>query len=91
MANRRRQHPAEFKARVALDAVKGLRTLSQLSQEHGVHPNLILKWRDQLLTSAPELFSRAGSSSAQDETEITKLYAEIGRLRMELDWLKKKV
>ena len=91
MPARRRHHPPEFKARVALEAVKGLRTLSQLSQEHGVHPNLILKWRDQLLANAPELFTRGGSNTVPDDAELTKLYAEIGRLRMELDWLKKKV
>lgn len=91
MAKTRRKHSPEFKARVAFDAIKGVRTLSQLSQEHGIHPNLILKWRDQLLSSAPEVFERGASTVQQDDAEVNRLYAEIGKLRMELDWMKKKL
>ena len=91
MAKTRRKHSPEFKARVAFDAIKGVRTLSQLSQEHGIHPNLILKWRDQLLSCAPEVFERSTSTVQQDDAEVNRLYAEIGKLRMELDWMKKKL
>lgn len=91
MAKKPRKHSPMFKARVAFDAIKGVRTLSQLSQEHGVHPNLILKWRDRLLTSAPDVFERGAVAMAQDDAEVTRLYAEIGKLRMELDFIKKKL
>ena len=56
MPQRRKSYPPEFKARVALEAYKGLRTITDLSQEHRIHPNLITKWRDQLLSNAAELF-----------------------------------
>lgn len=91
MSGKRKQHTNEFKARVALDAIKGIKTLSELSSTHGVHPTVIGHWKRNLLSGAAEVFSR-GSGGGQTEAQLTApLYEEIGRLKVELDWLKKKL
>jgi len=92
MAKKRRKHSDEFKARVALDAVKGVKTLSELSSTYGIHPTVIAQWKRQLLDGAAGVFSRANGVNGRSEEEISApLYEEIGRLKMELDWLKKKL
>jgi putative transposase len=87
----RRKHDARFKARVALEAVKGEKTLTQLASEYEIHPNLIRQWRQHLLDMLPEVFSnrRPQQEKARDELEA-ELYRQIGQLKVELDWLKKK-
>lgn len=91
MAGKRKQHTEVFKARVALDAVRGIKTLSELSAIHKVHPTVIAHWKRQLLDGAAEVFAR-GSGGGRTEEEIkAPLYEEIGRLTVELDWLKKKL
>ena len=88
---RRKNHSDKFKAKVAIEAAKALRTTSELSREFGVHPNQILKWKQILLESAPELFARGAGAQAHSEEELTsKLYQRIGELEVRLDWLKKK-
>jgi transposase-like protein len=92
MGKKRRKHSDEFKARVALEAVRGVKTLSELSAAHGIHPNVIAQWKRQLVEGAVGIFSRANGVSGRSEEEISApLYEEIGRLKMELDWLKKKL
>ena len=92
MSGQRKRHSAEFKAKVALEAVKGLRTVQQLAKEHGVHPTQISQWKQKLKAEASGLFGRGQTSSASEqEAEIAALYEKIGRLNMEVDWLKKKV
>jgi transposase-like protein len=92
LGQRRKKHSDEFKARVALEAVKGVKTLSELSSAYGVHPTLIGHWKRQLIAGSGKVFSRASGGSARSEEEIVApLYEEIGRLKMELDWLKKKL
>lgn len=92
MAQKRKRHSDEFKARVALEAVKGVRTLAQLSAAFGVHPTVIAQWKRQLVERAPDVFRRGEAPSGKGEHELTApLYEEIGRLKMELDWLKKKL
>jgi transposase-like protein len=93
MAKKRRKHSEEFKARVALEAVKGVKTLSELSATYGIHPTVIAQWKRQLLDGAPDIFSRKnGINHRRGEEELTApLYEEIGRLKMEVDWLKKKL
>jgi putative transposase len=92
MARKRRLFEASFKARVALDAVRGLKTVSELAALHKVHPSQITAWKKQLLEGAGTLFegptSRADKS---DEPSTSELYEQIGRLKIELDWVKKKV
>ena len=92
MSNKRRKHADAFKAKVALEAVKGVRTLSELSSEFSVHPTVIAKWKRQLLEGAPDVFGSSESRNGKSKEELTApLYEEIGRLKMELDWLKKKL
>lgn len=91
MSRKRKAHPAALKAQVALAAVKGDKTISELASLHGVHPTLIHAWKKQLLDNAEEIFqSGAKSSSAEHEALQGQLYEQIGRLKTELDWLKKK-
>ena len=90
MAQKRKTHAEEFKARVAVEAIKGVRTLSELSATHGVHPTVIAHWKRQLLDGAPEVFRRGLAGTGRSEEGVTApLYQEIGRLKMELEWLKK--
>ena len=92
MGAKRKRHTEEFKAKVALEAVKGVRTLSELSVLHGVHPAVIAQWKRQLLEGATELFRRGKGGVGKSEQELTgPLYEEIGRLKVEVDWLKKKL
>jgi putative transposase len=91
MGRKRKSHTAAFKAQVALAAVKGDKTVSELASVHGVHPTLVHTWKKQLLNSAEEIFqSGPQTSSAEHEALQAQLYEQIGRLKTELDWLKKK-
>jgi transposase len=91
MAGKRKTHTAGFKAQVALAAVKGDKTVGELASLHGVHPTMIHAWKKQLLDNAVELFQTgAKSSGAEQEALQGQLYEQIGRLKTELDWLKKK-
>lgn len=92
MGQKRKTHSEEFKARVAMEAIKGVRTLSELSSAHGVHPTVIAHWKRQLLEGAPEVFRRGQAGGVRSEEDLTApLYQEIGRLKMEVEWLKKKL
>lgn len=87
----RKSHDAAFKARVALEALKEEKTLAQLSSEFGVHANQIRQWRQKLLEEVPTLFSDRRKKNDQDNEElVAELYRQIGQLKVEVDWLKKK-
>jgi transposase-like protein len=88
----RRSYSAEFKAKLALEAIKGRKTVNDLAAEHGVHPNQISQWRTQLVEAVPTIFSdrTAHREKAADELQA-QLYQQIGQLKVELDWLKKKL
>ena len=90
MMSMRKTHDAAFKAKVALEAVKGEKTITQIAGEFSVHPNQIRLWRNYLLERLPELFSnrRPQQEKAREELE-GELYRQIGQLQMELEWLKK--
>jgi transposase-like protein len=89
--NMRRSHDGTFKARVALEAIKGEKTIAQIATEYGVHPNQIRQWRQKLLDELPQLFSDSRKSTEKDGEELqAELYRQIGQLKVELDWLKKK-
>jgi len=89
--NMRRAHGAALKARVALEAVKGEKTIAQLSSEVGVHANQIRQWRKHLLEELPRIFSdRRRKEDQEREDLVSELYQQIGQLKVELDWLKKK-
>ena len=86
----RKRYDATFRAKVALEAVKGEKTLAELSSAFGVHPNQNSKWRRQLLEMLPELFTDRRKKKDIDQEElISELYRQIGQLKVELDWLKK--
>jgi transposase len=88
---KRKQHSKEFKAKVALEALKGQRTVNEIAAEYEVHPSQINTWKKRLLESAPEIFSRGQNQEAtQHEAERDRLYQQIGKLQVEMDWLKKK-
>ena len=92
MAGKRKQHTAAFKAQVALAAVRGDKTVNELASQYGVHPTLIHAWKKQLLAGADQVFGHGAKAVAGDaETEKAELFEQIGRLKMELEWLKKKV
>lgn len=92
MTRKRRQFSAKFKAKVAVDAIKGMKTLSELSTEYKVHPNQISAWKKQLLSNAPGLFPSGKKQQQKSEEELTApLYEEIGRLKMDIKWLEKKL
>lgn len=94
MSKSRKPRSSGFKAKVALAAVREVETVSQLASLHGVHPTQIHNWKRQLLEGAESLFASGGSTkriAASDEWSTAELYEEIGRLKMQLEWLKKKV
>ena len=91
MARKRRPHGADVKAKVALAAIRGLKTTSELGSQYKVHPTMIAKWKKQLIVEAEEVFVRNGSSRREDSSKReAELYQQIGKLQMELEWLKKK-
>ena len=92
MAKKRKIHSGEFKAKVALAAAKEMETVSQLASRYGIHPSQIHQWKRQLVSSADSLFGETGRPrKSESEARVPELYEQIGRLKMELEWLKKKV
>ena len=91
MTKKRRRFSAEFKFQVALEAAKGLKTLNELSSQYGVHPNQISGWKRELLEGGATVFSSNDARRLREQESLqTELYEQIGRLKMELEWLKKK-
>lgn len=92
MGKQRQNHSDSFKAKVALDAIRGVKTLAQLSSEHRVHQSQICAWKKTLQSNAADLFARGRRGGGKSEEELTApLYEQIGRLQMDLQWLKKKL
>ena len=91
MGQTRKNHSNEFKAKVALEALKGMHTLSELASRYKVHPTQIAQWKRQLVEQAPQAFERGRGGGVVDAEGLTApLYQEIGRLKMEVDFLQKK-
>jgi transposase len=87
----RKRHCAGFKAKVALEAVKGEKSIAQLSSEFGVHANQVRQWKKHLLEELPSIFSNKRRKAQKDAEQLeSELYRQIGQLKVELDWLKKK-
>lgn len=92
MSVKRRRFSASFKAEVALEALKGEKTLNEIAAERRVHPNQVAAWKKQAVQGLPEVFSEGHGRKASDGERLAEqLYEQIGRLKVELDWLKKKV
>ena len=95
MARKRRNFNAAFKAKVALEAIKGHRTIGELAAKHKLHATQINLWKKQLLAGAEDVFENGGGKpskpAAGDEPQAAELYEQIGRLKVQLEWLKKKV
>jgi transposase-like protein len=90
MTAKRKTHTAAFKAQVALAAVRGDRTVNELAAQFGVHPTLIHGWKKQLLAGAEAVFAGGAKATGPQEDKTPELYEQIGRLKVELDWVKKK-
>ena len=89
MRRKRRNHSSSFKAKVALAALKGDRTLSELAEQYDVHPNQIQEWKKKLLESAEQVFDKGSRSATDSEFKIKELHAKIGQLTMERDFLER--
>ena len=90
MSRKRRQYDAQFKLRVALEAARGLKTISQIASEHNLHPNLVSRWKKHLLEEGSSLFGTMTARQQREQAaQEAALYEQIGRLKMELEWLKK--
>lgn len=92
MTKRRRSFDGKFKARVALEALRNQRTVGEIASEFGVHPNQVRDWKKQLLAKSAELFADGRRGAGESDEQLAgRLYEEIGRLKVELDWLQRKV
>jgi transposase-like protein len=89
MSNKRKQYSPAFKAKVALDAVRGEKTVSELASGYSLHPTVINTWKRQLLEGASDLFesSRKPPAAASQQAQIDELYRQIGQLKVERDFL----
>lgn len=93
MKQKRRNHSAEFKARVALEAIKGVKTVQQIAAENHLHPVQVTQWKTQMAGAAASIFERGGQRAEQggsSEEEKERLERKVGQLVVEVDWLKKK-
>jgi transposase len=89
---KRRKFTTEFKAKVALEAIKGQQPIHELAKEYDVHPNQIAQWKKQLVDGASEVFRRGKDPEAVAQiVELDRAYRQVGRLQIEVDWLKKKL
>ena len=87
----RKQYSADLKAKIAMEAIKGQRTIQEIASHYGVHPTMVTNWKKQLTESAAEIFSRGRVRAADAEDQLkAELYQQIGKLQVDLDWLQKK-
>lgn len=92
MRKLRKQHSAELKSRVALAAIGGERTINELASHYEVHPTMVTKWKKQAVAAVSQAFlGRATRAEASTDGMVASLYEQIGRQKVELDWLKKKL
>ena len=90
MTRDQRRYDSRFKAQVALEAIRNRQTISQIASQYGVHPNQVSKWKRRALEGLVELFSDGKERREKDQQQlIDELYRQIGKLKVELDWLKK--
>jgi len=88
---KRKVYSSEFKAKVGLEALKGVKTINEIGQAYGIHPVQVSQWKKAIQEQASRLFEgKRGPKPVAEHQQPDKLYSEIGKLKMELDWLKKK-
>jgi transposase-like protein len=91
MKSKRKRHDVAFKAKVGLEALKGIKTLAEIAREYQVHPTQISQWKTLIVERLPDLFTRGPTAEVkQAERDVARLHEKVGELTMELDWLKKK-
>lgn len=91
MKKQRKTYTTEFKVKIALEAIKGQRTINEIASHYSIHANQVTQWKKQALEGLPDVFSTRRVRAAEDEETIkAQLYQQIGQLKVELDWLKKK-
>ena len=91
MKKQRRKHSAEFKARVALEAIRGVKTLSEIARDYEIHPVMVGKWKNEMLEHSSEIFEKKRAKKDKDtEQEKAHLHQKVGQLSMEVDFLEKK-
>jgi transposase len=89
--SKRKSFTCDFKAQIALEAIRGLKTINEIGQDFGIHPTQVALWKKELTDHASNVFDiKRGTKPIDPSTSPERLYSEIGRLKMELDWLKKK-
>jgi len=91
MQRHRRNNSAEFKARVALEAIQGIKTLSEIAKEYEIHPVMVGNWKKEMLEHFPEIFEKKrGNKDKEIQKEKAQLHQKVGQLSMEVDFLEKK-
>jgi putative transposase len=91
MKQQRKKHSGAFKAKVAIEAIKGVQTLNELAGHFEIHTTQVVQWKQRLLAGASDLFTGGSERDALQEAELRdRLYQQIGQMKVELDWLKKK-
>ncbi len=93
MTRKRRKFTPSFKAKIALESIKGVKTISEIAQKHKIHPTQITLWKKQLQEGAEDIFldgKPKQQNKPSDEPQSPELYEQIGRLKVQLEWLKKK-
>ena len=92
--NKRKQHSPEMKLQVVLEVLREEQTVNEIAAKHGVHPNMVSRWKQEFLEKAPEVFKRGMSDAERElrekETHVARLERKVGKLTCEVDWLKKK-
>jgi len=88
---KRKNYSPEFKAKVAIEAIKGEKTISQIASEFGVHPILVTKWKKQFLENSHKVFSQNANKEKELQKTIDELYKQIGQLKVERDFLSRKL
>jgi transposase len=91
MTMKRKKYPKEFKARVVLEAIKGEKSIAQISSEYEVHSNMVAKWKKHFKENMANIFSSNDEKAPDAERQVENLYKEIGRIQVENAWLKKKL
>ena len=86
----RKNYSATFKTKVAVEAIKERETINQIAGRYGVHPNMVTTWKNLLIESLPNCFERKARKDSKNEALVNELYQKIGKLDVQVDWLKKK-